>query len=216
MPAQYNKEFCFNHNHRRFMARSRPILPSTSDLRVPLVTFVYMEDMQSVMENINSIAQAFALSNIDHRQVSSLTYLMNTALKTLDRLKHIQALSKEDMAQQVVYDDLDMPMAAPDPQPCHAESASADEVPAVAAPESAGCPTLAAPAFGASRAGMKPAEEAPCASDCHAESAPAGEASAVVPGAPNPSAEEPRAAEHEEEPLLTLQPVPSPATNPSF
>ena len=119
MPAQYNKEFCFNHNHRRFMARSRrgPILPSTSDLRVPLVTFVCMEDMQSVMENINSIAQAFALSNIDHRQVSSLTYLMNTALKTLDRLKDIQALSKEDMAQESSTTTSICPWPPPTPSP---------------------------------------------------------------------------------------------------
>ena len=112
-PALRDKEFCFDHEHRRVRRRHRrpPILPDTRDIAGPLVTFVDIEDYASIIENINNIAIAFAEHSIDHRQVSSLTYLMNTALKTVDRMREIQKISKEDMPQDVAYDDLDQPIA---------------------------------------------------------------------------------------------------------
>ena len=122
-PSQPNKDFCFEHNHRRHLARKRraPVLPDPTDVRAPLVSFAYMDDLYSVMNNLNAIAQAFALSKIDHRQVSSLTYLMNTAIKTLDRIREAEPLPKQDPVQDVVYDEFDEPIAAPDPTPAAAD-----------------------------------------------------------------------------------------------
>ena len=170
-PSLLNKEFCYDHEHRRFRRRRRrvPILPDPHEVAGPLVTFVYMEDYASILENINNIALAFSENFIDHRQVSSLTYLMNTAVKTVDRMESLQKLRKEDMPRQVAYDDMENPIAPPDgSHNCHPESASAGEGPAVAVPNhqpDCGCPTLAAPAFGASRVGMNPAEGEPCPPD---------------------------------------------------
>ena len=195
-PSLLNKEFCYDHEHRRFRRRRRrvPILPDPHEVAGPLVTFVYMEDYASILENINNIALAFSENFIDHRQVSSLTYLMNTAVKTVDRMESLQKLRKEDMPRQVAYDDMENPIAPPDN--CHPESAPAGEEPglsesaqpashvtlsecrtsfgesngrvasAVAVqPESAGCPTLAAPASGMSSVGTNPSEGEPCPPD---------------------------------------------------
>lgn len=147
-PSLLSKEFCYNHEHRRFRRRRRrvPILPDTHELAGPLVTFVYMEDYASILENLNSTFLAFAEHFIDHRQVTSLTYLMNTAIKTVDRLQKLEKLRNEDMPRQVAYDDLENPVAADpvqstDSQPAadpesattadtrHPESASAEEEP---------------------------------------------------------------------------------------
>ncbi len=115
-PSLLNKEFCYDHEHRRFRRRRRrvPILPDPHEVVGPLVTFVYMEDYASILENINNIALAFSENFIDHRQVSSLTYLMNTAVKTVDRMESLQKLRKEDMPRQVAYDDMENPIAPPD------------------------------------------------------------------------------------------------------
>jgi len=188
-PSLLNKEFCYDHEHRRFRRQRRrvPILPDTHDIAGPLVTFVDMEDYASVLENINNIALAFSEHYIDHRQVTSLTYLMNTAIKTVDRMQKLEKLRKEDMPRQVAYDDMENPIALSDDY--HPESASAGEEPglsesaqpasrmasAVAVPNpqpDCGCPTLAAPAFGASRVGMNPSEEEPA---CPPEPAPVSE-----------------------------------------
>ncbi len=128
-PSLLNKEFCYDHEHRRFRRRRRrvPILPDPHEVAGPLVTFVYMEDYASILENINNIALAFSENFIDHRQVSSLTYLMNTAVKTVDRMESLQKLRKEDMPRQVAYDDMENPIAPPDS--CHPESAPAGEEP---------------------------------------------------------------------------------------
>ncbi len=115
-PALNDKEFCYTHHYRRLRrARNRqPCLPDTRDVAGPLVTFVYMDDLASVMDNINSIAQAFAEHSIDHRQLGSLTYLMNTALKTVDRMSKLEKPRPEDMPTVVAHDDLDEPIATPD------------------------------------------------------------------------------------------------------
>ena len=116
--ALRNKEFCYDHHYRRLRrARRNPILPDTRDVAGPLVTFVYMDDLDSVLENLNATAQAFAEHSIDHRQLGSLTYLMNTALKTVQLMSKMEKLRKEDMPTQVTHDDFDEPMAIPDAQP---------------------------------------------------------------------------------------------------
>jgi hypothetical protein len=116
-PALRNKEFCYDHHYRRLRrARSlQPVLPGTRDIAGPLVTFVYMEDHACILENLNAIAFAFAEHSIDHRQASSMTYLMNTALKTLDRMRRMQKVRPEDMPTVVAHDELDDPIAVPDP-----------------------------------------------------------------------------------------------------
>ena len=118
-PALRDKEFCYEHHYRRVRRarRLRPWLPDTRDLAGPLVTFVYMDDLVSVLENINATAQAFAEHSIDHRQVGSLTYLMNTALKTVEKMSKLEKVRKEDIPTQVIHDDLDEPMALPDAKP---------------------------------------------------------------------------------------------------
>lgn len=114
-PALRNKEFCYDHHYRRLRrARSlQPVLPGTRDIAGPLVTFVYMEDHACILENLNAIAFAFAEHSIDHRQASSMTYLMNTALKTLDRMLQMQKVRPEDMPTVVAHDELDDPIAVP-------------------------------------------------------------------------------------------------------
>jgi hypothetical protein len=77
-----------------------------------------MEDHLGILANINAIANAFSRHSIDFRQVTALTYLMQTALKTLKQMSEIETkISAEEIVRDVVYNDLDQPMAAPDPQP---------------------------------------------------------------------------------------------------
>ncbi len=194
-PSLLNKEFCYDHEHRRFRRRRRrvPILPDPHEVAGPLVTFVYMEDYASILENINNIALAFSENFIDHRQVSSLTYLMNTAVKTVDRMERLQKLRKEDMPRQVAYDDMENPIAPPDNCPPESapakeasavavppESAPAKEAPAVAVSDSAGNPTHAAPASGENTVRTNPSEEEPA---CPPEPKPVSEPAAAQPQA---------------------------------
>jgi len=129
-PTLNDKPFCYNPEHRRARVRSSrpPIHLHPDDVAAPLVTFVYMDDMPSVMENVNAIAWAFTNSRIDHRQVSCLTYLVNTAIKTLDRIHKEPPIAEDEMPQDVVYDDLNNPMAPPDPAPDPEPAESQEEV----------------------------------------------------------------------------------------
>ncbi len=161
VPALRSSDLCFDHHHRRLRRSRRPQLVGTRDVSGTLLSFVYMEDYASVIENLNATALAFSEHSIDHRQVSALTYLMNTTLKTIDRMHKVQQVPKEDMPTEVAYDELHDPIALPDPiaKPesaptpgvCHPESAPADEGSAVALSESA------------------PAAQAPCVSDHDSE-----------------------------------------------
>ena len=114
-PSLLHKEFCYDHEHRRFRRRRRrvPILPDPHEVVSPLVTFVYMEDHACILENLNAIAFAFAEHSIDHRQASSMTYLMNTALKTLDRMRRMQKVRPVALPTVEARDELDDPIAVP-------------------------------------------------------------------------------------------------------
>ncbi len=194
-PALNDKDFCFDHHYRRIRrARNRqPWHPGDREVAGPRVTLVYMEDPASVMENINLIAQAFAEHSIDHRQVGSLTYLMNTALKALNHMSKLEKPRPEDMPTRVTHDDLDEPIAAPDAARGRSMKTE-DTEPAIS--NHASHPT--------DRASLSPASPLPspdspaplAATDtCHAESAQAGEASSFA--LPNP---EPAVSDHASRP----------------
>jgi len=116
MPAKHGGEVCYNHErHLRAVRRVRPILPDTTPLS-PLVSFVYMEDHASILHNLNAIALSFAHHQIDHRQVGTLTYLMQTCLKTLRQMEQLETRpTLDEIVTDVVFDDQDQPLAAPDP-----------------------------------------------------------------------------------------------------
>ncbi|MGD0368889.1 MAG: hypothetical protein ABSA94_15640 [Acidobacteriaceae bacterium] len=138
MPAKHGGEVCYNHErHLRAVRRVRPILPDTTPLS-PLVSFVYMEDHASILHNLNAIALSFAHHQIDHRQVGTLTYLMQTCLKTLRQMEQLETRpTLDEIVTDVVFDEHDQPLAAPDPQadalsaspePLAAESPSPDSL----------------------------------------------------------------------------------------
>jgi len=105
MPSLNGRDLCFNHDRRRRedLRKARPPFITRS---VPLVSFVYMEDHAAILDNLNSIAQAFAQQSIDHRQASALTFLMHTALKTLRQMRDMEtAVTPEQAPRDVVYDD---------------------------------------------------------------------------------------------------------------
>jgi hypothetical protein len=117
MPALRGKDLCYRHGHREKVLRVKPAVPDNFPL-APIVTFEYMDDHDSVMANLNAIADAFSRHAINHAQVSSLTYLMNTALKTLRQMSEIETkITAEEIVRDVVYNDLDQPQAIPDPEP---------------------------------------------------------------------------------------------------
>jgi hypothetical protein len=132
MPAKHGGEVCYNHErHLRAVRRVRPILPDTTPLS-PLVSFVYMEDHASILHNLNAIALSFAHHQIDHRQVGTLTYLMQTCLKTLRQMEQLETRpTLDEIVTDVVFDDQDQPLAAPDPQP---DALSASPEPLAAEP----------------------------------------------------------------------------------
>jgi hypothetical protein len=117
MPTLYGKDLCHQHGHRDKVLRVKPAVTDNFPL-APIVCFDYMEDHLSILANINAIADAFSRHAIDHRQVTSLTYLMQTALKTLKQMSEIETkITAEEVVREVVYNDLDQPLALPDPEP---------------------------------------------------------------------------------------------------
>jgi outer membrane biosynthesis protein TonB len=117
MPTLYGKDLCYQHGHRDKVLRVKPAVTDNFPL-APIVTFAYMEDHDSVLANINAIADAFSRHAIDFRQVTALTYLMQTALKTLAQMAQIETkITAEEIVRDVVYDDLNQPLAVPDPEP---------------------------------------------------------------------------------------------------
>jgi hypothetical protein len=115
MPSNRGGDLCYNHERRHRAERFRPALSDTTPLP-PLVSFVYMEDHASILHNLNAIAQSFARHQIDHRQVGTLTYLMQTCLKTLRQMHELETRpTLDEIVTDVVYDDQDQPLAAPDP-----------------------------------------------------------------------------------------------------
>ena len=116
-PALRGQDLCYRHGHRDKVLRVKPPVPDNFPL-APIVVFDYMEDHLGILANINAIANAFSRHSIDFRQVTALTYLMQTALKTLKQMSEIETkISAEEIVRDVVYNDLDQPMAALDPQP---------------------------------------------------------------------------------------------------
>jgi hypothetical protein len=114
-PALRGQDLCYRHGHRDKVLRVKPPVPDNFPL-APIVVFDYMEDHLGILANINAIANAFSRHSIDFRQVTALTYLMQTALKTLKQMSEIETkISTEEIVRDVVYNDLDQPMAAPDP-----------------------------------------------------------------------------------------------------
>jgi len=137
MPSNRGGELCYNHELRHRAERFRPALSDATPLP-PLVDFVYMEDHASILHNLNAIAQSFSRHQIDHRQVGTLTYLMQTCLKTLRQMEQFETRpTLDEIVTDVVFDEHDQPLAAPDPQadalsaspePLAAESPSPDSL----------------------------------------------------------------------------------------
>ena len=114
MPAVNGGDLCLNHDRRRHLsARPKPYLPSLPPT-APLLSFAYMEDHASILDSLNAIAQAFARHSIDHRQARTLTYLMQTCLKTLRQMHEIEtAVTPEDAVREVVYNEQDEAFVPP-------------------------------------------------------------------------------------------------------
>jgi hypothetical protein len=120
MPALNGQELCYEHQQRKRQAQRKPA-PSDPKAPGPLVNLVYMDDHTSVLANLNAIAEAFAYGLIDHRQLSALTRLMQTCLKTLHQ-KHELRFEEEGsgkVVQEVTYDEDGLALAI-DPPPAPA------------------------------------------------------------------------------------------------
>ena len=124
MPALNGHDLCFQHQQRKRQAQRKPA-PSDPKAPGPLVNLVYMDDHTSVLANLNAIAEAFAYGLIDHRQVSALTRLIQTCLKTLHQKKELNCYEKPgDPVLEVTYDEDGLPLAVdPPPDPAPAQGA---------------------------------------------------------------------------------------------
>lgn len=115
MPALYGKNLCYDHFRRQQLQFKKPVLPEGC---APLVSFAYMEDHHSILQNLNAIADAYARCFIDYRAASAANRLMLTALKTLAQMKRIEdQISAEEVARDVVSGERGELQAPPDPAP---------------------------------------------------------------------------------------------------
>jgi hypothetical protein len=122
MPALNGHDLCYEHHERKRQAQRKPV-PSDPKASGPLVHLVYMDDHTSVLANLNAVAEAFAYGHIDHRQLSALTRLMQTCLKTLhQREEHICSEKAHNPVHEVTYDEDGFALAVdPPPAPAPAE-----------------------------------------------------------------------------------------------
>jgi hypothetical protein len=174
MPVLRGKDLCYRHGRREKVLRVKPAVPDNFPL-APIVTFSYMEDHDDVMANLNAIADAFSRHAISHAMVSSLTYLMNTALKTLKQMSEIETkITAEEIVRDVTYNDLDQPQAVPDPEPLPESELVPEPAPdslSAPAPEPQSDPEPGAPFLpGVGRSG--PARERPLSAERAAETTP--------------------------------------------
>ncbi len=139
MPALTGHDLCFQHQHRKRQAQ-RKLTPSDPDSPGPLIDLVYMDDHTSVLANLNAIAEAFAQGRIDHRQLSALTHLIQTCLKTLHQKKDLEFYDfhPDDAVREVTYDDDGMALAV-DPAPAR-RAKTVSRITASAMPERTACP----------------------------------------------------------------------------
>ena len=155
MPALNGHDLCFEHQQRKRQAQRKPA-PSDPKAPGPLVNLVYMDDHTSVLANLNAIAEAFAYGLIDHHQLSALTRLIQTCLKTLRQKHDLEVnIHSTDRVHEVTYDEDGLPLAVdPPPDPAPAQGAkrrrprfsgigfgNTVEISAGAAPESTAVPT---------------------------------------------------------------------------
>jgi hypothetical protein len=112
MPTLNGRDLCYQHEERKRLARlKRKILPEPNTAG-PLVSFIYMDDHASIIANQNAIAEAFANHQIDFRQVTALTYLMQTCLKTLRQMHELETeVPAEEAIREVTYDETGLPLA---------------------------------------------------------------------------------------------------------
>lgn len=113
MPALNQGELCFEHEQRKRLSRLKRLALPEPNAAGPLVSFAYMDDHASILANLNAIVHAFTNHQIDFRQVSALTYLMQTCLKTLRQMNELEAkISAEEVVRDATYDDSGMALAA--------------------------------------------------------------------------------------------------------
>jgi hypothetical protein len=194
MPSLRGKTLCYDHDRRERRERFKPHLPELFPT-APLLSFAYMEDHASILNNINSIADAFARHAIDYRQVGPLTRLMQTALKTLRQMHVIEKeVAAEDSVRDVSYDEyhqghaIDEPVTGPaSPETPNPESAIPASTESASA-HPANPPTAASGTAGSAESpdGSLDAEtsevQEPCASHAETELGEAERSEIVDPG----------------------------------
>jgi hypothetical protein len=122
MPALNGHDLCYERLERKRQAQRKPV-PSDPKASGPLVNLVYMDDHTSVLANLNAVAEAFAYGHIDHRQLSALTRLMQTCLKTLHQKHDLELnIHSTDRVHEVTYDEDGLALAV-DPPPAPAREA---------------------------------------------------------------------------------------------
>jgi len=129
MPAANDSELCFNHASRLRRMRVKPCPPSTW-VTVPLISFVFADDENSVLENINATARAFDHQQIDYRQLHAVTNLMHLALKTVREGKKLEkTVTSKEMVRHFRVDNEGNAFAIPDPAEAEQNPASAQAAP---------------------------------------------------------------------------------------
>jgi hypothetical protein len=126
-PSMTNKALCFAHENRRIRALMKPCPPSTFN-QVPLVRFVYIDDIRDVLDNINAALDARARHAIDDRTLSGIQRMLETALRATRYLENAEKkVEKEEAILDARWDDNGNPYALdPETQPANLDSQPAD------------------------------------------------------------------------------------------
>ena len=129
-PSLNNRELCFTHHNRRVRVSMKPMPPVNYD-RVPLVSFVYAEDLRDIHENWNAALDAWARHSIDIRQLSVLDRYFETGRRILRQMESSEKkLERHEATLDARWDEKGNPTAIDpaQPKPPAAEPASDPEV----------------------------------------------------------------------------------------
>jgi len=130
-PSLNNRELCFTHHNRRVRVSMKPMPPVNYD-RVPLVSFVYAEDLRDIHENWNAALDAWARHSIDIRQLSILDRYFETGRRILRQMESSEKkLARHEAALDAQWDEKGNPHAI-DPAQDDTSASSSTVIPSEA------------------------------------------------------------------------------------
>ena len=123
-PSLNNRELCFTHHNRRVRASMKPMPPVNYD-QVPLVSFVYSDDLSDLKENWNAALDAWARHSIDIRQLSVLDRYFATGQRLLCKMESTEKkLARHEATLDAQWDEKGNPTAIDPAQDATSASSS--------------------------------------------------------------------------------------------